>query len=66
MMDREQLAQHYSDYHKDVYGFRPRHVGEMSEAEICERIDMLDNYIEMVSKDPILRKQFEADGWIFD
>lgn len=63
-MDTKYLAQYFSDYHKDVHGFRPRYVKADDRVEIIHQLKRLDEHMEYMKSTPQGRKQLSDDGWI--
>lgn len=61
----EDLAQIFSDYHKDVHGFRPRYVKPEDRVELLHQLRRLDDHMEYMKSTPEGRAQLEEDGWIF-
>lgn len=59
----DELASYMSDYHKDVYGFRPRHIAHDDREAIISEIISIDNYMEMMRSTPEGRERLREDGW---
>ena len=65
----EELQSHYSDFHKDVYGFRPRSSTDEqwnSEEWLSGEIDGLHEYIKMLGTTPQGRVQLREMGFCTD
>jgi hypothetical protein len=63
------LMNHYSDFHKDVHGFRPtlsKPWHEYTEAEAEALIGGLHAYLDAVASTPLGRQQLENEGWILN
>lgn len=63
------LQGYYSDFHKDLHGFRPRHHSEEefnNPEKLKELIRGLHKYMDALKKTPEGRAQLKADGWHFD
>lgn len=59
--DTDELFDIVSDYHKDVYGFRPRNI-DTREKAIAE-LNALDRHMEREKSTPEGRERLRADGW---
>ena len=62
----EQLQSIYSDFHKDVHGFRPRFASDeewVSEVWLQEQIDGLHAYIDSRKATFAGREQLREEGW---
>ena len=65
----EELQSHYSDFHKDVHGFRPRSSTDEqwnSEEWLSGEIDGLHEYIKMLGSTPEGRMQLREMGFCTD
>ena len=63
------LQGYYSDFHKDLHGFRPRHHSEEefnNPERLKELIRGLHKYMDALKATPEGRAQLKADGWHFD
>jgi hypothetical protein len=63
------LQGYYSDFHKDLHGFRPRHHSEeeWNNPEVLkDAIRKLHKYMDMLKSTPEGRAQLKADGWHID
>lgn len=69
-----QLANHSTDdifnilwdYHKDVYGYRPRHLVQHQYVReiLIEEIESLDRYMEVMRSTSEGRNQLRWEGWV--
>jgi hypothetical protein len=60
------LQGYYSDFHKDLHGFRPRHHSEdefNNPERLKELIRGLHKYMDALKATPEGRAQLKADGW---
>jgi hypothetical protein len=67
--DVDGLQSYYSDFHKDLHGFRPRHHSEeeWNDPEVLkDAIRKLHKYMDMLKSSPEGRAQLKADGWHID
>lgn len=67
--DTHGLQGYYSDFHKDLHGFRPRHHSEQEwndSNKLKELIRGLHKYMDALKATPEGRAQLKADGWHFD
>jgi hypothetical protein len=65
----EELQSHYSDFHKDVHGFRPRSSTDEqwnSEEWLSGEIDGLHAYLKMLGSTPQGRVQLREMGFCTD
>jgi hypothetical protein len=65
----EELQSHYSDFHKDVHGFRPRSSTDEqwnSEEWLSGEIDGLHAYLKMLGSTPEGRVQLREMGFCTD
>ena len=60
---RDELAQIYSDFHKDMYGFRPRHAGDWTEEQLKAEIDSMHASLKKQEETFEGREQMREDGW---
>jgi hypothetical protein len=72
------LASYYSDYHKDVYGFRPRSVALcacdynnraellLAKKMVEHEISRIRDYMDEVKSTFEGRERLRADGWLID
>jgi hypothetical protein len=64
-----ELMSHWSDYHKEFYGYRPRFATPdqvNSEQWLTEQIAEIDRQIEDRKKTFEGRESLRADGWIIE
>lgn len=64
--DKDGLQGYYSDFHKDLHGFRPRHHSEeeWNDPETLKNlIRGLHKYMDALKATPEGRAQLKADGW---
>ena len=63
------LIQYYSDFYKDIHGFRPT-LGkpwfEFTHAEAHALIDGCQAYLDAVASTPLGRQQLENEGWVLN
>lgn len=54
------------DYHKDVYGYRPRHLVQCQDVReiLIEEIESLDRYMEVMRSTSEGRNQLRWEGWV--
>jgi len=65
--ETDELASIYSDYHKDVYGFRPLGARIMLGRDaIIQGLQNLDMYMEIMKSTPEGRAQLREEGWIIE
>lgn len=62
-MSTEELGCIYSDYFKDVHGFRPRNVSYKDRDGLIKGLVDLDNYIEVMKSTKEGRNQLREEGW---
>lgn len=66
-MDNDELGNLLSDYHKDVYGFRPRYEGLYSDrTRMIEMLNGLDAHMERMKETFAGREQLREDGWFVE
>ena len=61
----------YSDYHKDVFGFRPHWSGSdpgqpLAKVELIEAMVGVDVYVFAMKSTPEGRAQLRAEGWVVE
>lgn len=73
-----ELASFYSDFHKDIYGFRPRHMALcacdykhrddliQALADIREEVQSLKDYLNRKKETFEGREQLREDGWYIE
>lgn len=59
----EELASYFSDYHKDVYGYRPRMVDHTDREAVIRGIVALNSYMDWMKSTPEGLAQLRRDGW---
>lgn len=59
----EEWRSYYSDFHKDVTGFRPTCVPS-SILECRQAVHNLELHLDNMAEDARLRAELEADGWV--
>ncbi len=59
----KQLAAYFSDYHKDLHGFRPHHIDMANRRAILEALDALDYYMDDMKSTPEGRAKMRDNGW---
>ena len=63
----DELGTYLSDYHKDTYGFRPRHDGlHSNRARMIQMLEDLDSYHENMHKTFAGRETLRVAGWIVE
>ena len=65
----EELQGYYSDFHKDLNGFRPRGASEKqwtSKQFLVTQINLLHNQIDQLKKTFDGREQLREQGWIIE
>ena len=60
----EELAQTFSDYHKDVHGWRPRYVRPDDRSELLHQLNRLDEFMEYMKSSPQGKEVLKNEGWI--
>lgn len=58
------LADHYSDFHKDYYGFRPDWTGITTKEILIERIKDIDKSFDRMVQSEQGRETLRSEGWI--
>ena len=64
LMDIDELGDLFSDYHKDVHGFRPRYVDMKDKTALIAALQRLDEYMDWRKMTPAGRNQLRMDGWV--
>ena len=62
IITNEQKQDNYSDFFKDVFGHRPRHV--CTEAEAVKAYDEAASELQIRKATPEGRARLRADGWV--
>lgn len=68
-MSVAQLQGYFSDFHKSIYGFRPRLFTTEQWYNIDwlkHEINSLHDYMDKMKATPAGRAQLEAEGWKFE
>ena len=60
-MSTESLADHVSDYHKDVHGFRFR---SNDRRELLHTLRQLDLDMVIMQSTPVGRAKLQSEGWM--
>jgi hypothetical protein len=63
LSELEQLATTYSDFHKDMYGFRPRHGAEWTVEDYKKAMAEMHASIDRQQETFAGREQLREDGW---
>ena len=63
LYETEELASYFSDYHKDVHGFRPRMVDHRDREAVISGIHALDDYMAWMKSTPQGLAQLREEGW---
>lgn len=63
VMSTEELGNLYSDYSKDVNGFRDRSVNYNDRSALIAAIEGLDRHMELMKSTFAGREQLREDGW---
>lgn len=63
--ERENLIQIYSDFHKDAYGYRPRHicVHDLSDEQILSDFETFSQVCEMNAKEEAIQLKEDEQAW---
>ncbi len=63
--ERNGMIQIYSDYHKDAYGFRPRHISvhELSDEQIIEDFQTFGNIVAENNKQEQIQLEYDLKKW---
>lgn len=64
VIDTNELGDLFSDYHKDVHGFRPRYVDMNDREAIIAALKRLDEYMEWSKSTPEGRNRLREAGWV--
>lgn len=65
----DELQSYLSDFHKDYYGFRPRHYSNEdwnNKQFLIGCIDSIHDEMDNMKKTPEGRKRLRAEGWVID
>ena len=66
----DQLAGYFSDFHKDVHGFRPRGIGSPADWEsrewLCTQIDLIHSYMDTRKQTFEGREELRVQGWVIE
>jgi len=68
-MSVDELQSYLSDFHKDIYGFRPRgyaNVDWNNKEFLIRCIDNLHKHMDAMKQTPEGRERLRADGWHID
>lgn len=60
----EELAEIYSDYSKDVNGFRDRSISYSDREALIAGLTRLDNYMESMKSTKEGRNILRSEGWV--
>jgi len=63
------LQAYFSDFHKDLNGFRPRYMTKEqfnNRGWLIHEIESLHDQFDKMKASPAGRKQLEIEGWSFD
>jgi hypothetical protein len=63
-MSVEELGSFVSDFHKDLYGFRPRHIDFNNKEELVRAANKLDDEYESMRGSPEGRQNLRDMGWV--
>lgn len=64
-MTLDQLGSYVSDFHKEVYGFRPRYEGLYDRREALEaELKSIQNYMDYTMSTFEGREYLRAEGWV--
>jgi hypothetical protein len=58
-----QKADQFSDFFKDVYGYRPAIDTDASDEDTARRFDAVSADLERMKADPVQRERLIAQGW---
>lgn len=64
LMDLDELNSLYSDYHKDMYGFRPRNCYSSTKEDIIRLLTEMDNAFNQRKETFAGREQLREEGWV--
>lgn len=59
----ETIRQTFSDYHKDLYGCRPRHVDHSDDVALRTAWDAAVMFHQQMLSTPAGRERLRSDGW---
>lgn len=65
----EQLQGYFSDFHKDLFGTRPRYQTKEqmnNRGWLIHEIESLHDHLDKMVANPAGKRQLEMEGWIFD
>jgi len=65
----DELQSYLSDFHKDYYGFRPRHYNNEdwnNKQFLIGCINGIHDAMDELKKTPKGREQLRAEGWVID
>ena len=62
----EELGDTFSDYYKDVHGFRPRHLAFDDRAGLIQGLKDLDAYMQRMKETPEGRAELREQGWVVE
>lgn len=62
-MSTEELGSFVSDLHKDMYGFRPRHLDFSNREELVRAANSLDNGYQLLIESVSGRQHLREFGW---
>ncbi len=60
----DELSSNLSDYYKDIYGVRPRHIDFNNRELVIQEIKTLENWLFREMETPEGRARLEDDGWL--
>jgi hypothetical protein len=62
--ETDELGDIYSDYYKDVHGFRPRNISADDRNGLIAGLIQLDCYMFNMRSTPAGRAQLKSEGWV--
>ena len=62
-MSTNELGDTYSDFHKDVFGFRPRDVSMTDREGLIRGLERIDIYFDCMKLTPAGRNEMRNQGW---
>ena len=65
-MSLDELGNLYSDFHKDVFGFRPRDVRMNDKAGLIRGLERIDAYFDAMKMTAIGRNSLRDQGWVIN
>jgi hypothetical protein len=68
-MSINELQGYFSDFHKDLFGVRPRYqtVEQMNNRGwLIHEIESLHDHLDKMKATPAGKRQLEMEGWSFD